>query len=201
MPATGCATITAAEVNGSEIVRCTRRCTRPRPRTSRVKTARLWRESIWSERTRRVGASGRWTAAEDRKKLLEPLLDRQERFVIVPPGSGSSSTAPSDMERGGVGRPVVGCASGAHHQIQDGQETTYELRYGVEPIRMVGRQEQLHLVVVSGSGKSLCCCSPPCSGRARDSQSLWGSYTLSHALEIEEDFRFITRATTWKTSA
>jgi hypothetical protein len=35
-------------------------------------------------------------------------------------------------------------------KIQDGQEKSYELRYGAEPIRLPGREEQLWLVVVAG---------------------------------------------------
>jgi hypothetical protein len=38
-------------------------------------------------------------------------------------------------------------------KIQDGQEKSYELRYGAEPIRLPGREEQLWLVVVAGFGE------------------------------------------------
>ena len=59
-------------------------------------------------------------------------------------------------------------------KIQDGQEKTYELRYGVEPFRLVGRQEQLHVVVVSGFGEEPLLLLTNAGGRPRDSQSRWG---------------------------
>ena len=58
-------------------------------------------------------------------------------------------------------------------KIQDGQEKTYELCYGVEPIRLVGRQEQLHLVVVAGFGEEPLLLLTNALGGAPDSQSLW----------------------------
>ena len=36
-------------------------------------------------------------------------------------------------------------------KIQDGQERTYELRYGAEPIHLPGRTEKLWLVVIAGT--------------------------------------------------
>jgi hypothetical protein len=38
-------------------------------------------------------------------------------------------------------------------KIQDGQERSYNLRYGVERIRLAGRDESLHLVVIAGFGQ------------------------------------------------
>ncbi len=82
----------------------------------------------------------------DRKKLLEPLLDRGERFVI------RSTRKRFVADRKNTERSVteLGARCRLRYQarivkIQDGREKTYELRYGVEPIRLLGRDERLHL--------------------------------------------------------
>jgi len=38
-------------------------------------------------------------------------------------------------------------------EIDKGQEKSYQLNYGAEPIRLVGRDEQLWLVVIAGFGE------------------------------------------------
>lgn len=40
-------------------------------------------------------------------------------------------------------------------KVQDGQEKTCQLCYGVERIRLAGRDEPMHLVVVAGFGQDL----------------------------------------------
>ena len=81
----------------------------------------------------------------DRKKLLEPLLDRQERFVIRSTGKRFV------VDRKNIKRSVseLGARCRLRYQariikVQDGQEKTYDLRYGVEPIRLVGRDRCYH---------------------------------------------------------
>jgi len=80
-------------------------------------------------------------------------------------------------------------------KIQDGQEKTYDLRYGVEAIRLLGREEQLHLVVVAGFGEeSLLLLTNALEG-ARDSQSLWWiAQIYLTRWKIEETFRFIKQS-------
>jgi hypothetical protein len=110
----------------------------------------------------------------DRKKLLEPLLDRHERFVIRSTGRRFV------VDRKNIKRSVaeLGARCRLRHsarivKIQDGQEKIYDLRYGVERIRLLGRDEPLHLVVVAGFGEEPLLLLTNALEGARDSQSLW----------------------------
>ena len=52
------------------------------------------------------------------------------------------------------GAPGAGlCYQARILKSQDGREKTYALRYGVEPIRLAGRDEPWHLVAVAGFGE------------------------------------------------
>jgi len=57
-------------------------------------------------------------------------------------------------------------------KIENGQEKVYSLRYGAEPFRLPGREEQLLLVVVAGFGQEPLLLLTNLCG-VRDSQSLW----------------------------
>jgi hypothetical protein len=132
----------------------------------------------------------------DRKKLLEPLLDRHERFVIRSTGKRFV------IDRKNVKRSVaeLGAQCRLRYQariikIEDGQEKTYDLRYGVEPIRLPGRDEQLYLVVAAGFGEELMLLLTNALDRARDSQSLWWIVQIYLTRwKIEETFRFIKQS-------
>ena len=141
---------------------------------------------------------GIWTVDRggDRKKLLEPLLDRRERFVIRSTGKRFV------IDRKHVSRSVaeLGARCRLRHQargvkIEDGQEKTYDLRYGGEPIRLVGRPEQLYLVVVAGFGEEPMLLLTNALDGARDSQSLWWIARIYLTRwKIEETFRFIKQS-------
>jgi hypothetical protein len=84
----------------------------------------------------------------DRKKLLEPLLDRHERFVIRSTGKRLA------VDRKNIKRSVaeLGTKCRLRYQarivkIQDGQEKTYHLRYGVEPTEKSPPSLQLELLL------------------------------------------------------
>jgi hypothetical protein len=166
--------ITGAEMNGSEIV----------PLYQKMYSAEA--EEFVSENAEMLAGidlvrshtqgRGIWAVDRggDRKKLLEPLLDRHERFVIRSTGKRFV------VDRKNIKRSVA--ELGAHCRlryqarivkIQDGQEKSYDLRYGVEPIRLVGRDERLHLVVVAGFGEEPMLLLTNALEGARDSQSLW----------------------------
>ena len=188
--------ITGAEVNGSEIV----------PLYQKLYSAEA--EEFTSENAEilagidlvRAHTQGRgiWAVDRggDRKKLLEPLLDRHERFVIRSTGKRFV------RDRKNVKRSVaeVGARCRLRHQarvikIQDGQEKTYDLRYGVEPIRLVGRDEQLYLVVIAGFGEEPMLLLTDALEGARDSQSLWWIVQIYLTRwKIEETFRFIKQS-------
>jgi hypothetical protein len=132
----------------------------------------------------------------DRKKLLEPLLDRQQRFVIR--STGKRLVTGRDHLQRSVAE--LGSKCRLRHwarviKIQDGQEKTYDLRYGVEPIRLAGRDEPLDLVVVAGfGGEPLLLLTNALKG-ARDSQSLWWiAQIYLTRWKIEETFRFLKQS-------
>jgi len=131
----------------------------------------------------------------DRKKLLEPLLERGERFVIR--STGKRSVIDRRKLRGSVAEVAGKCR--LRHQariikIKDGVETTLELRYGSEPIRLPGRDETLLLVVVSGFGKQPLMLLTDIS-QARDSSTLWWIVEIYLTRwKIEETFRFIKQS-------
>jgi hypothetical protein len=80
-------------------------------------------------------------------------------------------------------------------KIQDGQEKTYELRYGAEPIRLPGRSEQLWLVVVAGFGEESLMLLTDLPIVARDSQTLWWVVQIYLTRwKIEETFRFVKQS-------
>jgi hypothetical protein len=126
--------------------------------------------------------------------LLEPLLDRGERFVIRSTGRRFV------VDRKNIKRSVA--ELGAHCRlryqarivkIQDGQEKIYDLHYGVERIRLVGRDERLHLVVAGFGEEPMLLLTNALEG-ARDSQSLWWiaqSYLTRWKIET---FRFIKQS-------
>jgi len=188
--------ITGAEVNGSEIV----------PLYQKLYSAEA--KEFISENAEvlagidlvRAYSQGRgvWAVDRggDRKKLLEPLLDRHERFVIRSTGKRFV------IDRKNVSRSVaeLGAKCRLRYQarvvkIQDGKEKTYDLRYGVEPIRLVGRQEQLYLVVVAGFGEEPMLLLTNALEGARDSESLWWIVRIYLTRwKIEETFRFIKQS-------
>src|SRR5258708_3720487 len=136
--------MTGAEVNGGEIVPLYEKLYSAEAKDFISENAEVL-AGIDLVRTYTQG-HGIWTVDRggDRKKLLEPLLDRHERFVIRSTGKRFV------IDRKNVSRSVaeLGATCRLRYQarivkIEDGKEKTYDLRYGVEPIRLVGRQEQL----------------------------------------------------------
>src|SRR5437763_2837079 len=146
--------ITGAQVNGAEIVPLYQKLYSVEAKDFTSENA----EVLAGIDLVRTYTQGRGIWAVDRggdgKKLLEPLLDRHKRFVIRSTGKRFV------IDRKNVGRSVaeLGAKCRLQHsarviKIQDGQEKIYDLRYGVEPIRLAGRDEQLYLVVVAGWGE------------------------------------------------
>ena len=132
----------------------------------------------------------------DRKKLLEPLLDRGQRFVIR--STGKRTVIDRKGLQGSVAEVAGRCR--LRHQariikIQDGQEKIYELRYGAEPIHLPGRSENLWLVVIAGFGEEPLMLLANLPITARDSRSLWWVVQIYLTRwKIEETFRFIKQS-------
>src|SRR5258708_25202809 len=146
--------MTGAEVNGGEIVPLYEKLYSAEAKDFTSENAQVL-AGIDLVRTYTQGR-GIWAVDRggDRKKLLEPLLDRHERFVIRSTGKRLV------VDRKNIKRSVaeLGAKCRLRYQarivkIQDGQEKTYDLRYGVQPIPLVGRDERLHLVAVAAFGE------------------------------------------------
>jgi len=188
--------VTGADVNGTEIVPLYQKLYSAEAADFTSENAEIL-AGIDLVRTHTQGR-GIWTVDRggDRKKLLEPLLERQERFVIRSTGKRFV------VDRKNLKRSVaeLGVKCRLRYQariikIQDGQEKTYDLRYGVEPIRLVGREEQLHLVVIAGFGQEPMLLLTNALAGARDSQSLWWiAQIYLTRWKIEETFRFIKQS-------
>src|SRR5258708_8244316 len=188
--------ITGAQVNGSEIVPLYQKLYSAEAKDFTSENAQVL-AGIDLVRTYTQGR-GIWAVDRggDRKKLLEPLLDRHERFVI------RSTRKRFVIDRKNVGRSVaeVGAKRRLRYparivKIEDGKEKTYDLRFGIEPIRLVGRQEQLYLVVVAGFGEEPMLLLTSALDGARDSQSLWWIVRIYLTRwKIEETFRFIKQS-------
>ena len=166
--------VTAAEVNGSEITPLYQKLYSAEAQDFRSENEEML-AAIDLIRSHTRGR-GIWAIDRggDRKKLLEPLLDRGERFVIR--STGKRSVIDRRQLRGSLAE-VAGRCRLRHRariiKIQDGEEKTYELRYGVAPIRLPGRPEKLWLVVVAGFGPEPMMLLTNVPVVARDSQSVW----------------------------
>jgi hypothetical protein len=188
--------VTGAEVNGNEIV----------PLYQKLFSVEA--EDFTSENVEILAAvdlirehtqgRGIWTIDRggDRKKLLEPLLDRGDRFVIR--STGKRTVIDRRKLQGSVAEVAGRCR--LRHQariikIQDGQEKVYDLRYGAEPIRLPGRDEQLWLVVIAGFGEAPLMLLTDLPIGVKDSQSLWWIVQIYLTRwKIEETFRFIKQS-------
>jgi hypothetical protein len=188
--------ITGAEMNGSEIVPLYQKMYSAEAKEFVSENAEVL-AGIDLVRSHTQGR-GIWAVDRggDRKRLLEPLLDRGERFVIRSTGRRFV------VDRKNIKRSVseLGARCRLRYQariikIQDGREKTYDLRYGVEPIRLMGRDERLHLVVVAGFGEEPLLLLTNALERARDSPSLWWiAQIYLMRWKIEETFRFIKQS-------
>ena len=188
--------VTAAEVHGSQIVPVCQKLFSTKAKEFRSENAEIL--SVVEAANRSLNGRGIWTMDRgcDRKKLLEPLLDKGLRFVIRAVGDRTV------RDRRGRLRSVAEVAAGCRlrHQarvvkIDKGQEKTYDLHYGAEPFRLVGRDEPLWLVVVAGFGEQPILLLTNLKLRARDSESLWWAARIYWTRwKIEETFRFVKQS-------
>lgn len=188
--------VTAAEVNGSEIVPLYQKLYSAKAKDFRSENAELLAAIDLVRRHtqgRRIWAIDR---GGDRAEVLEPLLDRGERFVIR--SMGKRTVIDRRGLRGSVAEVAGRCR--LRHQariikIKDGQEKVYELHYGAEPICLPGRTEQLWLVVIAGFGEELLMLLTDLPVVARDSQSVsWIVQIYFTHWKIEETFRFMKQS-------
>ena len=131
----------------------------------------------------------------DRRQLLEPLLERGARFVIR--STGKRLVVDRHRLKGSLAEVGGRCRlryPARVIKIEGGKEKVYQLRYGTEPVRLPGREEELHLVVVAGFGQEplLLLTNLPV---ARDSESLWWIVQIYLTRwKIEETFRFLKQS-------
>jgi hypothetical protein len=132
--------ITGAQVNGTEIVPLYQKLYSAEAQDFTSENAEVV-AGIDLVRTYTQGR-GIWAVDRggDRKKLLEPLLERHERLVIR--STGKRFVIDRKKMRRSVAELGAKCRLRYRAQvikIQDGKEKTYDLHYGVEPIHLVGR--------------------------------------------------------------
>ena len=188
--------VTGAEVNGSEIVPLYQKLYSAEAKDFTSENAEVL-AAVDLIRTHTQGR-GIWAIDRggDRKKLLEPLLDRGERFVIR--STGKRTVIDRRKLQGSVAEVAGRCR--LRHQariikIQEGKEKVYDLRYGAEPIRLPGRAEQLWVVVIAGFGDEPLMLLTNVPIAAKDSQSLWWIVQIYLTRwKIEETFRFIKQS-------
>jgi hypothetical protein len=188
--------VTAAEVNGSEMVPLYQKLYSAEAKDFRSENDEVL-AAVDLVRSHTQGR-GIWVIDRggDRKKLLEPLLDRAERFVIR--STGKRSVIDRRHLCGTVAE-IAGRCRLTHKarivKIQDAKEKAYELRYGAVPIELPGRSEKLWLVVVDGFGEERLMLLTNLPARAGDSQSLWWIVQIYLTRwKIEETFRFVKQS-------
>jgi len=188
--------VTGAEVNGSEIVPLYQKLYSAEAKDFTSENA----EVLAAVDLIRKHTQGRgiWVIDRggDRKQLLEPLLDRGDRFVIR--STGTRTVIDRRKLQGSVAE-VAGRCRLRHKariiKIQDGKEKVYDLRYGAEPIHLPGRSEQMWLVVIDGFGEAPLMLLTNLPIAAKDSQSLWWIVQIYLTRwKIEETFRFIKQS-------
>lgn len=188
--------VIAAEVHGSEIVPLYQKLFSVEAKEFTSENAEVL-AAVDLVRTHTQGR-GIWTMDRggDRKKLLEPLLGRGQRFVIR--SAGQRTVIDRRGLQGSVAEVAGRCR--LRHQariikIQDGQEKTYELHYGTEPIHLPGRTEKLWLVVIAGFGEESLMLLTNLPVVARDSQSPWWIVQIYLTRwKIEETFRYVKQS-------
>ena len=188
--------VTAAEVNGSEIVPMYQKLYSAEAQDFRSENDEVL-TAVDLIRSQTQGR-GIWVIDRggDRKRLLEPLLDRAERFVIRSIGKRSVIDRRNLC---GTVAEVAGRCRLTHQarivKIQDGKEKVYELRYGAVPIRLPDRSEKLWLVVIAGFGQENLMLLTDLPVAARDSQSVWWIVQIYLTRwKIEETFRFVKQS-------
>jgi hypothetical protein len=188
--------VTAAEVNGTEIVPLYQKLYSAEAQDFRSENDEVL-AAVDLIRSHTQGR-GIWVIDRggDRKKLLEPLLERTERFVIR--STGRRSVIDRRNLCGTVWE-VAGRCRLTHKarvvKLQDGQEKVYELRYGAVPIHLPGRPEKLWLVVIAGFGEEHLMLLTNLPVTAQDSQSVWWIVQIYLTRwKIEETFRFIKQS-------
>ena len=188
--------ITGAEVNGREVVPMYQKLYSVEAKEFLSENAELL-AGVDLVRAHTQGR-GIWTVDRggDRKRLLEPLLDRGERFVIR--STGKRFVIDRKNSKRSVSELGARCRlryPARILKIQDGQEKRFHLRYGVERIRLVGRDEPLHLVVVAGFGEEPLLLLTNALRGAQDSPSLWWIVQVYLTRwKMEENFRFIKQS-------
>lgn len=187
--------VTAAEVRGHEITPLYQNLFSAQAQDFVSENAEIM--SAVDQVRRHTGGRGIWAIDRggDRKKLLEPLLERRERFVIR--SVGQRSVVNRRQNKVTIHHLAADCRlryQARVVKIEKGEEKVYELRYGAEPIRLPGRDEELHLVVVAGFGQEPLLLLTNLL-RVRDSQSLWWIVEIYLTRwKIEETFRFIKQS-------
>jgi hypothetical protein len=143
-----------------------------------------------------TGGRGVWVIDRggDRRKLFDPLLDRQAQFLIRMRGD-------RHMIFGGRKRLVMDIVNGcplpyAEYVVrqEDGKERTYAVEFGFRRVRLPGRPEQLYLVVVKGFGEKPLMLLTTRPMRRKRSVLWWAVEAYLTRWRIEETIRFVKQS-------
>ena len=187
--------ITAAEVKSSEIVPLYQKLYSAEAKGFRSENAEML-AAVDLVRSHTRGR-GIWALDRggDRREVLEPLLERRERFVIR--STGQRFVIDRRRLKGSVAEVGGRCRlryAARLIKIQEGKEKVYELRYGAEALSLPGREEKMLLVVVAGFVKDPLLLLTNLQV-ARDSESLWWIVQIYLTRwKIEETFRFLKQS-------
>lgn len=188
--------VTGAEVRGSEVVPLYQELYSTEASDFRGENEQML-AAVDRVRTATAGR-GIWAVDRggDRRKLIGPLLDRKQRFVIRSTGK-RTVIGPYHLERS-VSEFAAKCKLRHRARVvklKDGREKTYQLRYGAETVRLPGRSEPLDLVVLAGFGREPMMLLTNALNGARDSESLWWIAEIYLTRwKIEETFRFLKQS-------
>jgi hypothetical protein len=146
--------------------------------------------------SRHTGKRGIWVLDRggDRGEILRPLLKRELHFLIRLRGD-------RHLVHRGICRPVVDLASSCPMLYMERvvreegtKEKVYFLQFGFRKVRLPGRSENLHLVVVKGFGEKplMLLTNLKLTGSRKDLWRIVESYLMRW--RIEETIRFIKQS-------
>lgn len=89
----------------------------------------------------------------DRRKLIEPMLSRQYRFLIRLIGNRNLLWAGKEVLAREIAKDCPLLYAETIVKIDNGKEKVYHLEFGYRTVKFPGRQEELGLLVVRGFGQ------------------------------------------------
>ena len=130
----------------------------------------------------------------DRRKLIEPMLSRQCRFLIRLIGNRMLLWSGKEMLAREIAKDCPMLYAETIVKVDDGKEKVYHLEFGYRHVKFPGRQEELGLLVVRGFGQEpmMLLTTEPLRKSRKVLWRLVRAYTRRWA--IEETIRYIKQS-------